>query len=149
MKKMLSALLLCGVVLGATLTPALAENYRYKLYDPINNKSYTVQMITYGASEHTYFVGLADNSHVCAIIGDTNTNAQGLIGGTCYNEGRKYGWRELQRNTYMSEVSSIIRERKSQGQYLVNSAEEAQAIETKLRRNNNSGLRDALWEATN
>lgn len=148
MKKMLSTLLLGGVVLGATLTPALAENY--KLYDPVNNKSYTAQLMPFLLTDHTYIIGLKTSQIECAILGDTNTNANGLVGGNCYfGSNRVYNWRELTSGSYNSELSSIITQRKKQGLYYVRSNDEAQAIETKLRRNNNSGLRDPLWERTN
>lgn len=39
MKRFLSALLFISTILGVSLTPALAENFTYKVYNPKTNKT--------------------------------------------------------------------------------------------------------------
>lgn len=137
MKKMLSTLLFGGAVLGATLMPALAENFTYKVYNPKTNKAYTATILTIrfpDDNSNTYVYGfMAQGQPLCATPSFQYTDVKnGLIGGQCvdfyalsrFMEGEKLdlskhelGWRELKPNTLQREVESIRRERAAQGRY--------------------------------
>lgn len=126
MRKFLATILCIGTILGATLAPALAENFTYKLYDPKVNKNYSAQVITLSISDTTYTLGLFAEQNVCAIIPTTmNTNPNtGLVGGDCVgvagteSGGKKFNWREYSPNTFYPEMQSIINERAQQGKSL-------------------------------
>jgi len=137
MKKMLSTLLFTGVLLGATLAPALAEVASYKVYDPKTNKAYAGVLNTVGiGSNDTYvygFVGKSDSYPLCAITSLNDTNVKnGLVGGQCIDfiaiskaaqgvrvDFNNYilGWRELKPNTLNKEVREIRSERAQDGMY--------------------------------
>ncbi len=124
MKKMLSILLLGGALLGATLAPALAENPRYRLYDPQTKKTIYAPMMTIGGStENGYRIAFLDRARNMPCVVDSsysNRNSQGLLGGKCLlmNGDRFISWRELSAGSYYSEVRAVEIERKQEGMYL-------------------------------
>lgn len=116
MMKKLTLTILLGLMMMFSSGMAIAENYTYKLYDPVTNKSYTAQMITLSASETHYYIGLGTSNGIPCILDEkVNTNSQGLIGGKCYGAydkvGQTYSWREYRKNTYQPEYRSIMQER--------------------------------------
>lgn len=124
MKKMLSTLLFTGVLLGATLAPALAENPRYRLYDPQTKKTTYAPMMTVGGSTeagyHIAFLDRAKNTPCVVDNSSLNRNAQGLLGGKClllYRD-RLISWRELSAGSYYSEVRAIENERRQEGMHM-------------------------------
>lgn len=127
MKKMLSTLLLIGTLLGATLAPALAENPKYRLYNPQTKKTTYAPMITMGGNDTEYYIALLDRDLDAPCVVDNssiNRNSQGLLGGKCIsmlkaNLGTTYSWRELSTGSYYSELHAIENERKQQGMHMV------------------------------
>lgn len=127
MKKMLSILLLSGTLVGATLVPALADNPKYRLYNPQTNKTIFAPMITMGGSDTEYYIAFLDTVIDAPCVVDNsslNKNSQGLLGGKCVsmlkaNLGTTYSWRELSAGTYYSELRDIENERKQKGMHMV------------------------------
>lgn len=127
MKKMLSVLLLGGALLSATLAPALAENYKYRLYNTQTKTTIYAPMITMGGSDTEYYIAFLDTSiDAPCVIDDSslNKNSQGLMGGNCIsmlrtNLGTVYAWRELSAGNYYAELRSITNERRQQGMHMV------------------------------
>ena len=134
MKRFLSALLFISTILGVSLTPALAENFTYKVYNPKTNKTTIAVFGTVTITENQYLWGFytKDGQPLCVASLNTNKNPQGLIGGQCTDIGAfirfmngenidfsKYelGWRELSQDTFYSEMNSIRQERAAQGKY--------------------------------
>ena len=123
MKKMLSALLLTGALLGVTLAPALAENYKYRLYNTQTKTTTYAPMITMGSNDTEYYMAFLDTSLDAPCVIDNsslNKNSQGLVGGKCIsmlkaNLGTAYAWRELSAGNYYDEHRSITNERRQQG----------------------------------
>lgn len=131
MRKMLSVLLLTGTLLSSTLTPALAENFTYKVYDPRTNKTYTAEIrpaVIGGKTYLTEFYTL-QGKPLCFFGSDTNKNNQGLVGGECKDSssmeklltGQRnitpytMGWREINKNTFYREIESLRQEMAEQG----------------------------------
>lgn len=121
MKKFIFTLVLVFSFLINVANSVSAENYKYKLYDPVTNKTYYASMMTLGGAggdPNVYYLGLFSNDIVCVIKPGVNKNKSGLVGGTALgmdNRGRQYKWRELDYNNYYREMHSIIQERKKEG----------------------------------
>ena len=130
MKKVLSILLLTGTLLGATLTPVLAENYKYKLYDPQTKKTtYSFMMTISGRTDDAgyYYIAFRHAGGFCVVdTSSLNRNPQGLLGGKCLNYDAKDGrfstwsWRELYPGNYYAELRDVENERRQEGKHMEN-----------------------------
>ena len=118
---MVNKRLVCIFVLILLICPRVfAYNYKYKLYDPNTNKSYSAAMMTITVREDSYYLGFMDSGIICKIV-SAETKDGGLIGGKCVDidNGILYSWKEMSVNTFYPEVISIIEERKQQNCYLI------------------------------
>ena len=117
---MVNKRLICIFVLILLICPRVfAYNYKYKLYDPNTNKSYSAAMMTITVREDSYYLGFMDSGIICKIV-SAETKDGG--GGKCVdidNRNVLYDWKELSANTFYPEVISIIEERKQQNCYLI------------------------------
>lgn len=113
-------LLLCTGVIAFSLLPVNAEDHKYKIYDPQTNKSYTNAILqTIPKDMDTYYIGLNEGDITCIPDNGSSTNANNLVGGACIgidsHKGHMYSWRELEENTYLPEMLSIVSLFKEQG----------------------------------
>lgn len=106
-----------------TTTPAIAENYTYKLYNPKTKESFPSEIITI-RTEDTFFIGLSKALTICKIT-TVGRKENGLLGGNCSNihTAQTYYWKEYKPNTFKTEVNSIIEEMKAQGKDLDDSTQ--------------------------
>lgn len=128
MKKLLSSMLLTGILFGLTITPVFAKNYKYKVCD--GNKSYTAELNTVGyGSPNSYIYGFISKSGypLCVITSPVDTNVmKGFTGGKCVSfyavsqavqgirtdfDSQMLEWRETKKATFNKEIKEIILER--------------------------------------
>lgn len=129
--------LFCTIFLYNLFLPVMAENYTYKVYDPISNKSYSAVLGTMSISLSQYLWGFftKDGKPLCVAKVYNTNNQNGLIGGQCtevnafinYLNGENvnldrytFGWRELTENSFYKEMNLTKKERMSQGKYEFN-----------------------------
>lgn len=125
MKKLLSLLTFCIVTIISTVSPVLAENYHYKLYNPKTKEVSSSIMITISATDSTYVIGfLANGASGPCLVSSTDNKGNGLLGGSCIimEDNGTYSWKEYQPNSFNSELQSIILERSAQGKHLPDEA---------------------------
>lgn len=122
MKKFLSILLFGVVSTISTVSPVLAENYNYKLYNPNTNEVSSAVMMSVSGPDSSYIIGfVGQGTPAPCIVYSTENKGNGLLGGGCAimgSEGTYYSWKEYKQSTFNQELNSIIEERKAQGKYL-------------------------------
>lgn len=137
MKQKFFALLSAGIML-AMANAVLAENYTYKVYNPILNKTYMANLGTLSLTDTQYLFGFyaKDGQPLCVANLNTNSDKNGLVGGQCTDakafinfmngdnidlNSSKYifGYRELAPNTFYKEMYEIRQERSAQGKTVV------------------------------
>lgn len=115
---------------------AFAENFTYKVYNPKENKSYTVELGTVRLNNASYIWCFYLKGGIPYAIVSLDTNKKnGLVGGKCTDfkafqkfleqgnvdlSQHEFGWREYNTNTFYREMEDIRVERAAQGLYEYN-----------------------------
>ncbi len=156
MKKRLLASLFGMFMLSGILTPVLAENYTYKLYDPQTNKSYSAEMITVNVGGNYYKFGFMAGDIACILSDSMNINKEGLKGGNCIGiESHKrhvYNWRECNVNTFLNEAVEVRATRLKEGLRLVGDNQQPTNTRPQAQRPASyapAAVRSGLWDLTN
>lgn len=131
MKKQVVYVILSMIFLFASFSPARAE-FTYKVYNPKENKSYTVTLGTIGVTPTKYIFGFFHNHAPYCVIVAKDDIQNNLVGGQCIefnaffkyimNENNnidlnkyRYGWREYSKDTFYQEVDAIMKNRQEKG----------------------------------
>lgn len=132
MKNRLLIILFLGIITVFTLCNiALAENFTYKVYNPKENKTYTVELGTFRLTETGYIWCFYLKGGIPYAIVSLHTNKNNdLIGGKCFDfkafqrfldhekidlSKHEFGWREYSAGTFYREMEEIRIERAAQG----------------------------------
>ena len=132
MKKTLLTISLVGtMIMSIWSNMAFAENFTYKVYNPKENKTYTVELGTIRLTETGYIWCFYLKGGIPYAVVSLNTDKKNdLVGGKCTDfkafqkfleqgnvdlSQHEFGWREYSAGTFYREMEEIRAERAAQG----------------------------------
>lgn len=136
MKKFLIILFMVLTIILNSQNFAFAENFTYKVYNPKENKTHTVELGTIRLTETGYIWCFYLKGGIPYAVVSLNTDKKNdLVGGKCTDfkafqkflehgnvdlSQHEFGWREYSAGTFYREMEEIRAERAAQGYHEYN-----------------------------